>query len=315
MGPRADRQVVAKTPVIEVVNAALAGLGPGGNLVALVARIAQPAAALRFQSGEHGVLGQPRPLAVKARVGFDGELVPGHMGRPGGQGLLHIGQALRQRLPRQPVHQVEVVTAHSGRVGGRDRGLRAAPLVKAPEALEGGIVKALDTQREAGDSGLRVAGEALPFHAAGIGFQGNFGVGSQRRASADALQQARDSRDAEQARRAPADKHRDQLAGAAVRLQLRVEVAQQGADVGVLRDRRPLVRIEVAVGAFFLAPRQVHVQAERDRRRRGRGAPHAPTRSSRRRRAACARWLRAFFTGAASSAALALWLGTKNSES
>ena len=315
MGPRADRQIVAETPVVEVVNAALAGFGPGGDLVALVTRVAKPAAASFLQGGEHCVLGEPGPLAVKPRIGFDSELVPGQVGRPGGQGLLHIGQALRQRLPGQSVHEVEVVAARPGRAGGGDRGPRGAAVVEASETPEAGIVKALDTQREARDPRPRVAGEALSFHAAGIGFQGDFRAGFQGRASADTLQQARDGRDAEQAGRAPADKHGDQLTGASARFQLRVEVPQQDADVGVLGDRSPLVRIEIAVRTFFLAPRQVHVQAERDRRRRGRRALHAPARSSRRRRAATARWLMAFFTGAASSAALALWLGTKNSGS
>ena len=104
----------------------------------------------------------------------------------------------------------------------------------------------------------------------------------------------------------------------------RLEVGDDRIDVARLRHLAPrLVRIEVAIGAFLQAPGHVHVERER-RQRREAHAPRggdgdracgrhqsAPRRRATRRAAAMARWLRRFFSGAGSSAAVRFRSGTR----
>ena len=170
------------------------------------------------------------------------------------------------RLLRQRVHEIEVHVAED-----HQRGFRGAPrlvgVVHAAQRLQRDRVEALDAERQPVHAGAEEIGEFLPLERAGIGLERHLGIGQQRHARANAREQPVDGGRAEEARRAAADEHRDDLA-APDRRQRKLQVGQQRIDVGVLRHvAARFVRVEVAVRTLADAPWDVHVERERRQHR------------------------------------------------
>ncbi len=208
---------------------------------------------------ENVVFGQHRWLIPEHRVGLQGQLIPGQVGRREGNGLAQIGQCFVLGLIRQAVHQVQVEVVETGparHVGGANR---FVAVVNAAQRLEFGFLKALNADRQPIDAQAAIGAELGLFEGAGVGFQGDLDVAGKADALFDALQQAPQRIGAEQARRTATKEDRLQLAAVDVR-QVKVEVGEQGVDIFLFRQHRAGgVRVEVAVRAFAHAPRNMDV--------------------------------------------------------
>ncbi len=92
VGAGADAEVVAEGPVVEVVAAALAGLGEGRGFVVLVAGLGEHRFNELLHVGGEVVIRQfGRRAAVEGRVGFQREVVAGQVLRRERHGGLQIG--------------------------------------------------------------------------------------------------------------------------------------------------------------------------------------------------------------------------------
>lgn len=97
---------------------------------------------------------------------------------------------------------------------------------------------------------------------AGVGFEGDFDVVGKVRALSQFAEQTGDTCAAKETGGAAADE--DAVNGAGVQGVVDIKVRQEVLDVGVFVDALfEAVRVEVAVGAFLHAPRDVDVEGER----------------------------------------------------
>ncbi len=262
-GPNAE--VVAKTPVIEVVAAGVATARIGRHLVAPQAS----AGAARGDAVQHVVgqvlVGQRRRVFGKNGVGLKRELIDRQMRRRVAQGGVEVALQHGQGLARQGVHQVQVEVLEVLRRFCHG-GVRLRRIVCAAQGLQAALIKGLHPHAQARDAGGAVGGKALALEGAGVGLQRDFGLGQQRQQAAQIGQQALDRFGRQQAGRAAAQKHAvhrappDQRQAAFEVGAQRLQVARPGQ--GRVRVG-PGVRVEVAIGAFFDAPGQVHVERER----------------------------------------------------
>ena len=218
---------------------------------------------------------------------------------------VHVQQCFRERLPRQPVHQVQVEVREPRSAEFCDRGLDLAMRVDAAERREVKVIETLRPQRHAVDPGVAILGERAVLDRAGVRFQRNLETGSDRQQLACPLQDRGDGLRGEQARRAPAEEDRGDLASGQA-LGCVPEIVEQRGKVRVARDAGGGngVRIEVAVRALAHAPRQVHVQGQRQAAARAHGSRTTPPSAATSARNARPRWLTRFFSAGSNSAAV-----------
>ena len=266
MRTRADAEVVAELPVVEIVPALAARSGERRRLVVPIPR--------GVEQRVHGVLdvrrrigiGQRRRMAVEQRIGLERQLIERKVrrrerDRGGGVGL-RVGDGLL----RQRVHEVEVDVAED-RERGVGRRARLVRVVDAPQRRELVRREALDAQRQPVDARRPEIGELLPLERPRVRLERHLGVRIERHARANAGQQPVDRRRREETRRAAADEDRDDPA-IPDRRKRGFEIGQQRVDVvGLGRLAARLVRIEIAIRALPDAPRNVDVERERRRRR------------------------------------------------
>ena len=266
MRARADAEVVAKLPVVEVVAAGVLRAGVGRGFVMLHARLGQP----RFDGLLHVrsdiVIRQiGRRGVAKRRVGFEREVIGRQMRRLERQRRVDIGQRLVQRLPRQGKHQVEIEGVEMrGCEFSRTTGFGV--VVDAPERLQMPRVEALDAERDPRDARLAKACKFGRFHRAGVGFQRDLRVGQQLRERAHAGQNAVDACYRKQAGGAAAKKHGVDSSAPDIG-QRALQIQQQGIDVCGFGNALRCVRIEVAIRALLHAPRQVDIERQWRRNR------------------------------------------------
>jgi len=77
--PAANPQIIAKTPVVQVVLTLVAWLRIGRGFVLLIPGGSQQLVALLENIPQRVVIRQYRRTGTKQRVGFNGELIPGQM--------------------------------------------------------------------------------------------------------------------------------------------------------------------------------------------------------------------------------------------
>ena len=276
---RANAEVIAELPVVQVVRAAVALARIGRHLVA---RQAAGAGALGDQvqhvAGQVGVRQAGGRSGREHRVGLDGQVVDGQVRRLEAQRRVQLARQVVQRLPRQRVHQVEVEGVEGrGRLG--QRLARLAGAVNATEPLQLRVVEALHAHRQPRDAGLPEALEALALEGAGVGLQRDLAAGLQRQAGAHVGDQLADLLGVEQAGRAATDEDADDGPTPHQR-QRGLQVGAQRGEVGLrgVGGQRAILhfmRVEVAIRAFAQAPGQVHVQRQgRQRRQLQRARAH-----------------------------------------
>ena len=208
----------------------------------------------------------------------------------------------RQGLSGQRVHQIEVDVVETRVLRQLHRGFGLIAVVDAAQPLQTAVVETLDAERQPVHAGPAVILETSVLGRAGIGFQGDLAAGREAQPGAGGLQKTVHRRRRKQTGRTAAEEYR--LHGTAPdQRQIVIEIGDQRIDVGV--ERRcalGLVRIEIAVGTFAYAPRQMHV--ERKWRQTQHRAQRTAARSFSR---SCAnarpRWLMRFFSDGSNSAA------------
>ena len=107
--------------------------------------------------------------------------------------------------------------------------------------------------------------EAVGLERAGVGLECNFGIGFELEQAANVAQELVDGFRRKQAGRATAHKHAVHRA-APDQGQSGFEVGSQGLQIALPRQiaaAAPLMRVEVAIGAFLQTPGQVYIQRER----------------------------------------------------
>ncbi len=109
----ANSQIIAKTPVVQVVLTLAAWLRIGRGFVLLIPGGSQQLVALLENIPQRVVIRQHRRARTKQRVRLNGQLIPGEVRRVQLNGLAQIVQRFVQRLIRQAVHQVEVKAAQA----------------------------------------------------------------------------------------------------------------------------------------------------------------------------------------------------------
>jgi len=114
VGASTNAEVVTELPVIQIVSAALAGLGESGNFIAFKAVLGQQGKPGLFGVGHLVAVGLFRWVVIKGSVRLDGQLIPAQVGRPQRHGLLQVRQRFRPTLPRQTVHQIQIEIIKAG---------------------------------------------------------------------------------------------------------------------------------------------------------------------------------------------------------
>ncbi len=338
----ADAQVVAETPVVEVVRALPAVARIGADLVLAVAGLRQQRLAMFLHVPGAVLVGNAaRRPREEHRVRLQGELVVRDVRGRQRERALQVMFGLGQGLFRQRVHQVDVEVVVAGIPGQLHRALGLAAVVDAAQAPERVVVEGLDAEADAVHPGRAVAVEAAVLGGAGVGLQRHFQVRREPQPRAGLLQEAVDRLGREQAGGAAAEEHAADHPAPDQR-QVLVQVADQRVDIGVERQRALAgMRVEIAVRAFAHAPGQVHVQRQgrwhqphrcvicaaglagqvvamvvgvrhgrAGRRGQGGQCQAASCRLSCCR--ATARWLMAFFSAGSISAAVRPWRSSRN---
>ena len=177
------------------------------------------------------------------------------------QGRQQLGLPGRGRLVRAGVDEVERETLED-RAGDRDRLHRLLGGVQAAERLEIGVVHRLDAERDAVDAGLLVAREAVGLDAGRVGLQRHFHIGLDRPIGGDGIQDAGDGAGLHQRGRAAAEEDRGDASPLGQLGAVR-KFGSERLDESLLVDGLgPDVAVEVAIGAFGLAERPMHIDRE-----------------------------------------------------
>ena len=186
---RPNAQIVAKLPIVQVVRAAVAGLGVGRHFVT-----GQPRSGGQLGDAVHHfvgqiVLGQNWWELGKHGVGLDGEVVDRDVRRCKAQRGQDILRQSGQRLARQGVHQVEVEgVKHLRRLG--HGGQCLVTIMDPAQGFQVRIVKALHPDRQTVDARLGKRLETVFLESAGVGLHADLGRRGQTQAGADARDQA-----------------------------------------------------------------------------------------------------------------------------
>ncbi len=276
MGASADADVIAELPVIEVVATAVPRRGVSGHFVAL-----QPGGLRQIGHGVLHVGGQVvvwqfGGLAGEQGVGFERELIEREMRRLVRQRLVDVGLAARHILLRQGEHQIEIEAGEVARGLGH-RVVRLACIMHATQRAQAVIVETLHADGQAVDARLCERRKPISFEGARVGLQRDFGIGDEGQPGAHVGDQLVDSLGREQTGRAASDEDGDD-APPPHQGQRRIKIGAKRSQVGLLGNRptgAPLMRIEIAIGALFETPRQMHIKTEGRQRAELQGAgPH-----------------------------------------
>ncbi len=127
------------------------------------------------------VIRHPRRMAMKPGVRLDGEVVGRDMLRRVREYFAQVGHCLSKCLLRQCVHQIDVDVVETT-LRSVDCIERLLPIMNAPQCLQVARIQALYAKRQAVDTGVAKTGEATRLNSAGVGFQGDFGIGKQHHA-------------------------------------------------------------------------------------------------------------------------------------
>ena len=260
MRARADADVVAELPVIQIVPCAAFGrAGKGAGFIALESGM--------LQGGMHGFFNILRGIVFGQAFGWrvaegcvrlQGKLIGADVLHAERQSSLHIGQRVCGILLRQGIHQINI-DALENAAGFFDGGAGFICRVNAPQRGELVVVETLHADGQAVDACAAEALEFVVVERAGIGFQRDFGFGIQFNQGTDAAEQPVDGRYGKHAGRAAADKHGFDAASPKMG-QFVLQVGEQGLDVCVFVQRGfDGVRIKVAIRAFLQAPGDVDV--------------------------------------------------------
>ena len=231
-------------------------LGVGRHFVAL-----QPGAFGHLgDSVEHGighvVFGNHRREFGEVGVGLNRQVVNRNMRWLQRQRLAHVLLQVFQRLAGQRIHDVEVEGVKSLRRLFNRRN-RLGAVMHAAQRLEVAVVKTLHANRKAVHAGAAKGLEAVFFKGAGVGLQRDLAIGLQPQPRANITQQAINRLRRKQAGRAAAYENAVHRA-APDQWQRGFQIGHHGIDVALLRQfrrlARQLMRIEVAIRAFFQAP-------------------------------------------------------------
>ena len=165
-------------------------------------------------------------------------------------------------LAGQAEHQVQVKVIEAGVVCGLGRAYCLSTGMNTADLFQQAVLEALYTNRKAVDAGLPKSLEMFAVNSTRIGLQGDFRIWNQWHACADTTEQLIHVIRCKQAGSAAADEHRLHRSAPGCG-QILFKVAQQGADVALLRDVITcLVRVEVAVRALAYTPGYVDVQRQ-----------------------------------------------------
>ena len=306
---RADAQIVAKAPVVEIVAAFFTGAGEGGGFVVCKTGVPKMRGEGVADVSARIVVGQGGGgLVREGGVRFNGELVAGKMRDACCQRGCYVCQRGGDGLAGQGVYQVDIA-AREGLLRQRQCGARLRAVVNAPDAGKRGVVKTLHAQRETIDAGIAKGTKTRRFHRAGVGFQGDFHVRCQPEFVISGVQQAGDVGGVKQTGRAAAEKH-GLDAPPAQFFGGQMQIGQQRGEIARLHVLRQVcavqrVGVEIAIRAFAHAPGQVHVERKRGRHA-GAGQITGRVRSRRCTMSVSAseRWLRTFLMAGSSSAAV-----------
>ncbi len=215
----------------------MAGTGDVGNLVLLEAGAIQ-AVETRQVHVRGLVVGRLRPgrarhRVLERRVGVELEQVQRQMVGRERDRLVHGPQPGRERLARQPEHQVEAEIRKPGGPRLADRRARARGIVHPAKTPQFVVVERLHAEADAIHAGGEKALEARRRRRLRIGLERDFGVGRQRERLAAGADEARDFFRFEQRRRAAAEE--DRVGGAG---RTGIGIAQVG-DGSCSRKRDP----------------------------------------------------------------------------
>ena len=149
---RADAEIVAELPVVQVVPARAARLRVRRRLVVRVARARERCVHRAFDVRRRVLVGQRRRRAMEQRVGLERQVIERQVRRRERERRGEVGLRALDRLLRQPVHQVEVDVAedHERGFGGA---ARLVVVVHAAERAQLRGIEALDAERQAIDAG------------------------------------------------------------------------------------------------------------------------------------------------------------------
>ncbi|MNY32246.1 hypothetical protein D3C86_1664500 [compost metagenome] len=181
---RPDAEVIAKTPVIEVVPRLPVRLAVGRGLVVPEAGLAGAGLDDVLHLVGDVLVRQRGRVLGEQRVRLQRQVVHRQVRGAIGQRRFEVAHAFLHGLARQRVHQVEVDVVETG-LGDLDGRARLALAVDAAQRLEMPVAEALDADRQPVDAARAVAREPLGLEGAGVGFHRDLGVGIERQQRAD----------------------------------------------------------------------------------------------------------------------------------
>jgi len=226
------------------------------------------------------------------------------VGRRKRECLLNVAQRRSHILARQRVHEVDIEV---GKTAGMQLGRRTLRLERRMDASEGlqlPRIEALPTEGHAVDACGPVFSESPAFDRARIRLECDFRIRRDVQMPACGGQHARDGVRGKKAWRAAAQEHAQDAARADLHA-LECKVALQSFEVlGFGQRIAQCVGVEVAVGALGYAPWEVHVERERRQDHARVPLSYAARNCAISACSARARWLTAFFSLGASSAAV-----------
>ena len=250
----------------------VAGAGEARDLVPVVARTTEHrdgalghVGFVIVGNGNETVGGAP---GVERGAGFVGERVRRDVRGGEGDRGVEVRIPLGERFARDGVDEVQAHVVDAGGAGGLDRHHGVGGGVVAAEGAEVVRRERLCADREAVDARGAVAGEPGDVDRAGIRLEGDLGVGLQREAAGDGVEERGDRRRREERRRAATDV--DRLRGSAREVAgggMKGELCEQRRRAVLLRGLARCLDVEVAVRADVPAVR--HVDIERERLSRG----------------------------------------------
>ena len=265
MRPRPEAGVLLHAPVFQIVAGFLTGLGEIGDLVLLVAHLAQRRHGVQVHIRLRVVVRQRQrlPLLPQGRTLLQLQTVAGKMLRPQRHGVRQRPLPVLHGLPRQAVDQIQTQICELRLPRRHHRLLHLLIGVYPPDAPQQGVVGGLHAEGQTVEARPPQLPQLLPVPGAvGIGLQRDLRVPCHVVPPKHRLQDTAKPRRTQIAGRAAAEIHRIHLhPGGAGRYLL--QMAQQRRRVGVHLLLAVGQRVEVAIGALGLAEGDVDIQPQR----------------------------------------------------
>ena len=178
VGASTQAQVVAKLPIVQVVPAAVPVARIGRHLVTVQAGGAgQVGDQVQHVTGAV-LIGQRGRVLGKDGVGLDRQVIQRQVRWRQSQRGAQVSGQVRQRLPRQRIHQVQVEgVKRLGRLFYRRQCL--GPVMHPAQRAQKTIVETLHSDRQSRHASGAKGAKAVPLKGTGVGFQGDLAVGRQ----------------------------------------------------------------------------------------------------------------------------------------